>query len=103
MLDRKRTLQAACGMTIVLFVGVVVGGVFPPRLHSADPVAAPTPVPSRYQISAYSGHSQPGGSTLHGAYIIDTHTGDVYHTHNANVPTTVGSLPKLPKNPLQKP
>jgi hypothetical protein len=56
---------------------------------SAQALGAPGSV-GRYQISAYAGPAG-GGGVHHGCYIIDTATGQVWHTQSGGTAEKVSS------------
>ena len=56
------------------------------------------PPGDRYQVSAFGFPAGPRGTgEKHGAYIVDTATGDVFLTTNGNKPVPVGSVADIKK------
>jgi hypothetical protein len=79
-------LLAVVAMSIVAFAQIEED-----RPANDQPPAAGTVL--RYQISAYAGTGS-GGSVHHGCYIVDTQTGEVWHTRTGGTAEKVsGRLP----------
>ena len=64
------------GLLVVLLLGIAIGQHWDNRAMAQAPEAESV---LRYQISAYAGPSG-RGSVQHGCYIVDTRTGQVWHT-----------------------
>jgi hypothetical protein len=64
-------------------------------LFTVDALSAqgetPAKTDSRYQISAYAGTA--GGSVHHGCYVLDTATGQVWHTRLGGDAEKVAKVP----------
>jgi hypothetical protein len=79
----KRTWVAGlvCGV-----VGLMVGALVPAERAGAQ---APAAGAARFQVSAWG-----AGNGIHGAYIIDQQSGEVYLSSQGNKPLLVGKVGK---------
>lgn len=78
-------------LLVGLLLGVVVGQNWDSFANAQAPAAAKSVL--RYQISAYAGTTS--GAVHHGCYIVDTTTGQVWHTRAGGTAEQVsGSLPQ---------
>ena len=96
MAGRSRVLLVAAGVAAGAAGTLLLTGGGGSRADAQPPAAAAKPAEAgRYQVSAW-GTSQfvPGSpvQVVHGAYIVDSQTGDVYSTTNAEKPKRVGSV-----------
>jgi hypothetical protein len=71
----KRNLWTIVGLLVVLLLGMAIGQHWDNRAMAQAPEAGSD---LRYQISAYAGPVG-GGNLQHGCYLVDTHTGQVWH------------------------
>jgi hypothetical protein len=66
------------GLLVVLILGIAIGQHWDNRAQAQEPNQVQLGV-LRYQISAYGGPTA-NGSVHHGCYVVDTRTGQVWHT-----------------------
>lgn len=85
MFTRARLLTLGGLLALALLVLTMVGDSRQPA--QAQPAAGPAPV-GRFQLSSFS-YSWGNGSTC-GAYILDTHTGEVFQVVGKNAPESIG-------------
>ena len=100
-MTRKNT---SIGFLAGLFLGVVAAVLLPgryitpPAMAQAQPQQPPAAATQRYQVSAWAhpgafgptGGSQPAE---HGAYIIDSLTGEVFLIEGSRAPKAIGRVP----------
>lgn len=78
-----RSTYWALGIVLLAFgLGFLLGSGIMEKSAVAQGQPAPGPIPPRFQISAYAGPVGAHNVTnvSHGCYIIDTVTGEVWHT-----------------------
>ena len=86
----KSSRYAVGAVLVALLIGLVLGAAFfgnPAVAQTGSAAAA-----GRYQISAYAGPTKDGFG--HGCYVLDTATGQVWHTrHGGETEKVSGKLP----------
>lgn len=94
MFDRSRILLVLGGLVAGVVGTLTLSGGFGSPVQAQPPAKAAEH--GRYQISAWGYSSPQAGGTVteHGAYIIDTMSGDVFSVNRDSDPKPVGTVAK---------
>jgi RNA polymerase sigma factor (sigma-70 family) len=90
MISKLKTLGVVGGLLAGLVLGTALAAVFsatPPAMAQAQP----PPAMQRYQIATWV-HSAGAMPASHGAYILDTQTGQVWHVEKETKPKPLGGV-----------